>query len=195
MIREVRNFLIPFGNNTLGDLIDATPRETISRVFLEDKLFETWNHGRTVLIDDACHKLLPSAGVGAVTAMQDDVVLANCLYEMKGLSPADIDKALCEFKTERFPKVKAQFEASKMNAKVIYGQSLFERILRTIVFNWLPTSVHVKGGYKGVEFRPQASFLPQVPVRGTSPVFPQKPSPRYRAEQQKAAEQNQTNYL
>lgn len=155
--------------------------------------------------------------------MQDAVVLANCLYEMKGLTPDDIDAALSEFKTERFVKVKAQFEASKMNAKVIYGQvrhphflnkkihrfcdllsslnnnnltpplhffllsslqkSLFERMLRTIVFNWLPTSVHVKGGYKGVEFRPQASFLPQVPVRGTGPVLPQKPSQRYQNEQ------------
>lgn len=52
MIKEVRNFLIPFGNKTLGDLIDATPQDNISKVFLEDKLFETWNHGRTVLIGD-----------------------------------------------------------------------------------------------------------------------------------------------
>lgn len=52
MIQAVRDFRIPFGSHTLGDLIDATPRETISRVFLEDKLFETWNQGRTVLIGD-----------------------------------------------------------------------------------------------------------------------------------------------
>src|SRR5689334_22040743 len=51
MIKEVRDFLIPFGG-TLGDLIDATPRDNISRVFLEDKMFETWHHGRTVLIGD-----------------------------------------------------------------------------------------------------------------------------------------------
>lgn len=54
--------------------------------------------------------------------MQDAVVLANCLYEMKGLTPEDIDTTLSEFKTERFMKVKAQSEASKMNAKVLYGQ-------------------------------------------------------------------------
>jgi hypothetical protein len=52
MIQQVRDFRVPFGNNTLGDLIDATPRENISKVFLEDKLFDTWNHGRTVLIGD-----------------------------------------------------------------------------------------------------------------------------------------------
>lgn len=57
MIKEVRDFLIPFGG-TLGDLIDATPRDNISRVFLEDKLFETWHYGRTVLVGDGLCTLL-----------------------------------------------------------------------------------------------------------------------------------------
>lgn len=34
--------------------------------------------------NSACHKLFPSAGLGAVAATQDALVLANCLYEMKG---------------------------------------------------------------------------------------------------------------
>jgi hypothetical protein len=55
--------------------------------------------------------------------------------------------------------------------------------MRMIVFNCLPESVKMKGGYKGVEFRPQASFIPQIPVRGSGPVLPQKPSLRYQAEQ------------
>ncbi|KAF9134470.1 hypothetical protein BGW39_006930 [Mortierella sp. 14UC] len=176
MIKEVRDFRIPFGNNTLGDLIDATPRESISRVFLEDKLFDTWNHGRTVLIGDACHKLLPSAGLGAVTAMQDAVVLANCLYEMKGLAPTDIDVALSEFKAARYSNVKAQF-------------------LRMVVFNWLPESIKMKGAFKGMEFRPQASFLPQIRARGSAPVLPQKPSQRYQDEQKKIAAQGNNNHV
>ncbi|KAG9065060.1 hypothetical protein KI688_002381 [Linnemannia hyalina] len=104
VIKEVRDFLIPMGG-TLGDLIDSSPRDTISRVFLEDKLFKTWNHGRTVLIGDACHKLLPSVGLGAVTAMQDAVVLANYLYEMKGLAFSDISATLDQFKNERYSKL------------------------------------------------------------------------------------------
>lgn len=51
MIAEVKDFLIPLGG-TLGDLINATPRDIISRVYLEDKMFETWNHGRVALIGD-----------------------------------------------------------------------------------------------------------------------------------------------
>ncbi|KAK3847062.1 MAG: hypothetical protein J3R72DRAFT_209940 [Linnemannia gamsii] len=178
MIKEVRDFPIPFGGS-LGDLIDATPRDNISRVFLEDKLFDTWHHGRTVLIGDACHKLLPSAGLGAVTSMQDAVVLANNLYEMKDLSSDSINEALDTFKEERYSRVKEQFMASRTSAKLIYGQSLFERLLRILVFNWLPESVKLKESVKGVECRPQVSFLPQVPNRGTGLVLPQRSSQRY----------------
>ncbi|KAI9237904.1 MAG: hypothetical protein BYD32DRAFT_436205 [Podila humilis] len=53
IIRDAANFKTPHG--TICCLIEQTPKELISRVFLEDKLFETWHHGRTVLIGDACH--------------------------------------------------------------------------------------------------------------------------------------------
>lgn len=37
---------------TMGDLIDRTPKELISKVMLEEKLFETWFGGRVVLLGD-----------------------------------------------------------------------------------------------------------------------------------------------
>jgi len=53
MVAEVRDFVVPAAyGNTLGALIDGTPSECISRVFLEDKMFETLFHNRTVLIGD-----------------------------------------------------------------------------------------------------------------------------------------------
>lgn len=184
MIKEVRDFLIPFGG-TLGELIDATPRDNISRVFLEDKLFETWHYGRTVLVGDACHKLLPSAGLGAVTAMQDAVTLANCLYDMKGLSLMDVNEAFEMYKEERYSKVKNQFSASKTNAKLIYGHKFIDQVLRYVAFNFIPQTILDKGAYKGMDFRPQAVFLPQVPNKGTTPVLPQRVSRRYQEEQAK----------
>ncbi|KAF9536820.1 hypothetical protein EC957_009602 [Mortierella hygrophila] len=117
--------------------------------------------------------------------MQDAVVLANYLYEMKGLAFSDISATLDQFKDERYSKVKVQYEASKSTARLVYGQSYFDRFMRMIVFNWLPESVMMKGGFKGVEFRPQASFIPQIPIRGSGPVLPQRPSQRYLDEQAK----------
>ncbi|KAF9193446.1 hypothetical protein BGZ51_003250 [Haplosporangium sp. Z 767] len=182
MINEVKDFAFPSGY-TLGDLIDATPRENITRVYLEDKLFETWHDGRTVLIGDACHKLLPSSAQGAVVAMQDAVVLANVLYDLKSLAPEDISDALHDYQKQRYPHVKEQFEAGKTNAMLMYGQTLVERCIRHLVFNYMPSSIQARAFAKGVAYRPQAVFLPQVPNRGTGYVIPQKPSRRYQAEQ------------
>ncbi|KAF9335154.1 hypothetical protein BG006_000755 [Podila minutissima] len=54
MCKEVRDFPVPGGNGKLvfGDLINRTPKEYISKVMLEEKLFETWFGGRTVLLGD-----------------------------------------------------------------------------------------------------------------------------------------------
>lgn len=50
ILDQIREFKTTYG--PLGDIVDATPRERISKVFFEDMLFETWTHGRTVLIGD-----------------------------------------------------------------------------------------------------------------------------------------------
>ncbi|KAF9932218.1 hypothetical protein BGZ67_004860 [Mortierella alpina] len=54
MCKEVQDFPIPGGDGTLTleDVINNTPKEFISKVMLEEKVFETWYHGRSVLIGD-----------------------------------------------------------------------------------------------------------------------------------------------
>lgn len=51
MCDKIRHIKAPFGR-TMGDLIDVTPKDSMSKVMLEEKLFQTWYHGRTVLIGD-----------------------------------------------------------------------------------------------------------------------------------------------
>lgn len=50
MMDSIRHFKTAFG--TLGELFDKTQLERVSKVSFEDKLFETWNHGRVVVIGD-----------------------------------------------------------------------------------------------------------------------------------------------
>lgn len=55
MCEEVRDFPIVSGGKkqlTLGDLFDWTPKELISKVMLEEKIFKTWSDCRTVLMGD-----------------------------------------------------------------------------------------------------------------------------------------------
>lgn len=56
MLKEFLDRPTPFGGK-MRDIVEATPPELISKVYHEHKLYETWHHGRTVLIGDACHKV------------------------------------------------------------------------------------------------------------------------------------------
>ncbi|KAF9148291.1 hypothetical protein BG015_009981 [Linnemannia schmuckeri] len=182
MMDSIRHFKTPYG--TLGDLFDATPIERVSKVYFEDMLFDTWNHGRTVLIGDAAHKLLPSSGAGAVNAMQDAVILANHLYDIKPTSLENIERALSDYKEDRFDVIKDQYPQSHMSAKLIYGHTLWERIFRYIIFNWMPKSIQMKQIETSTAYRPQANFLPLAPKRGTLETISQKPSRRILKEEE-----------
>ncbi|KAF9300742.1 hypothetical protein BG003_003086, partial [Podila horticola] len=87
LAREVRVFKVPGGKDgkvrTLGEYVDKTPREYMSKVMLEEIVFDTWYGGRTVLLGDACHKMNPAGGVGGVVAMHDSVTLANWLATLR----------------------------------------------------------------------------------------------------------------
>ncbi|KAF9900784.1 hypothetical protein EC991_006887 [Linnemannia zychae] len=180
MMDSIRHFKTPFG--TLGDLFDSTQTDRVSKVFFEDKLFETWNHGRVVLIGDAAHKLLPSTGAGAVNAMQDAVLLANHLYEIHPNSFENVKESLSAYKEERFGAVKDQYPQSYISAQLMYGHTFYERVLRQVIFNWMPKSVMRKQLLKDTAYRPQVNFLPQAPRRGTCEIIPQWPSKRLRKE-------------
>ncbi|GJJ71516.1 hypothetical protein EMPS_03866 [Entomortierella parvispora] len=188
MLQEVKDYMTPFG--TVGQLIEETPKEVISKVFFEDLLYRTWHHGRTVLIGDAAHKLLPSTGQGAVNALQDAVILGNCLYEVQPTSHQNIQKCFQSFRKQRYDHVKASYEASRNAAKLQYGHTFSERLLRQIIFGYLPNWVQRRQVQKDSAYRPQISFLPLTPQRGSAPVLPQIPSERYAREQKKVEDVN-----
>ncbi|KAF9103777.1 hypothetical protein BGX29_002913 [Mortierella sp. GBA35] len=139
MIKEVHDFPIKLGGGVLGDMIDATPSDGVSKVMLEEKLFKKWSHGRAVLIGD-------------------------------------------DYQSQRYKNAKRCIAASKINAKISSGQTVPERLLRYLVFNFVPKWVIVKTLTKHVVYRPQATFLPPIADMGTVPSRPQKPSKRYQAE-------------
>ncbi|KAF8932601.1 hypothetical protein EDD21DRAFT_379031 [Dissophora ornata] len=180
IMHKVYDSKTPVGG-VVRDLVSATPKDNLSKIFLEEKLFETWYHGRIVLLGDACHKLYPSAGQGAVNAMQDAVVLANGIYDMGEVTVNNITTVFKDFYEERYPHVKKMMAKSKIMGTIQYGQTWKERVVRFIVFNCIPKSVKAEQFIKDTAYRPQATFLEYVENRGTIPVLPQKPSKRHAA--------------
>ncbi|KAG0222789.1 hypothetical protein B0O80DRAFT_499317 [Mortierella sp. GBAus27b] len=169
MCKQVRDFPVPRNKLTLGDLIDNTPKDLISKVMLEEKLFDTWYGGRIVLIGD-----------GAVSAMQDAVTLANCLYELPEHPTADdISEAFKEYQAERYPLAKTAYDTSHRLASVV-GQRWYNHVLRAIM-RYLPKSVFTRSLHVMYAYRPQVSFLPPVQDLGEIPPAPQPSLIRARA--------------
>ncbi|KAF9427044.1 hypothetical protein BGZ94_005572 [Podila epigama] len=181
MIEQIRDFPVKLGG-VLGDLIDATDKDLISKVYIEEKIFLTWTHGRTALMGDAVHKMQPSAGQGAVNAMQDAVILANCIYDIENVTYENIQAALASYKAQRFAQANFQMRNSKLIGKLLFGQKRSERIMRNIVYN-LPKFLQSKNHFKAAVYRPQIAFLPRVPNTTNLALLPQEPSKRYAREQ------------
>ncbi|KAF9115434.1 hypothetical protein BGX27_007809 [Mortierella sp. AM989] len=132
----------------------------------------------------ACHKMLPSAGQGAINAMQDAVIVANCIYDLESVSHKKIVAALNDYKSQRYAHAKKQVQISSMVGKILYGQTWFEKFMRKAVFNWIPRSFEERSFIKSAAYRPQVNFLPFAENRTNLKVLPQKLSSRQTEQRQ-----------
>ncbi|KAG0052697.1 hypothetical protein BGZ83_002216 [Gryganskiella cystojenkinii] len=174
MCRNVEDFPILVGEgkqSTLGDLFEKTPKSLISRVVLEEKVFKTWYSGRTVLLGDACHKMSPTGGSGAMCAIQDAVCLANWINVLPSSTVKNIEKIFKEYHTERYPIVMDAYRSSLLFAA--NGEKNWQGALVRSFFTNIPKWLWLYFLKKMVQSRPLVSFLPPVEDKGTSPPIPQ----------------------
>ncbi|KAG0342047.1 hypothetical protein BG004_005771 [Podila humilis] len=168
MCKEVRHFKVPGGRTgslTLGEYIDRSPKEYISKVMLEEKVFQTWYGGRTVLLGDACHKLNPTSAAGAITAIHDAVTLANWLVTLKSTKVSELESVFNEYYNERLPVAKEAFETGQIFTKTL-GKSTMSVVVRACmkrIPSWLWKRLMIKMSV----VRHQVSFLPLVEDHAT----------------------------
>jgi len=79
MLNEFREKPCPYGG-ILGDLFDATPQDTISKVYLEHKMFDTWFYKRSVLIGDGKLKTFKkkNLSIGSLLSLLFVVIFVIC---------------------------------------------------------------------------------------------------------------------
>ncbi|KAF8931256.1 hypothetical protein BGZ47_000161 [Haplosporangium gracile] len=148
---------------TIGNLIDRTDKEFISKVMLEEKVFTTWSSGRTVLLGDACHKLHPAAGQGAVNAVQDAVVLANLIYTLPSTSSSDITAMFKEYQDERMGPVQACFKNSQISSKMMAKG--FSGALVRFIFGHMPDWLWRLKLVAASRYAPSVGFLKRPEVK------------------------------
>ena len=84
----------------IPEIIEATPESAI----LQNDVFDRrplrwWGHGRVTLLGDAAHAATPNLGQGACMALEDAVMFAYCLNNVR---PAE--SALREYERQRIPR-------------------------------------------------------------------------------------------
>jgi 2-polyprenyl-6-methoxyphenol hydroxylase-like FAD-dependent oxidoreductase len=82
-----------------GLLDSVARRESVHRSTIEEVALDEWTHGRIVLIGDAAHATSPNMAQGAAMALEDALVLAECLRRLD-----TIPAALTAFEAQRRPR-------------------------------------------------------------------------------------------
>ncbi|KAF9182413.1 hypothetical protein BGZ51_004749 [Haplosporangium sp. Z 767] len=180
----VRNQKSPYGG-TLSDLFDQTEKGTPIRIMFEDKAFKTWYYKRTVLVGDACHKLIPFSGVGAVHAILDCIVLVNAIYDMpdgEDFTASDINQAFQTYYAQRAESAAAAVKGSAQVASFISGTGALSNIIRKATLASMPEILVSIAADRIFASRPILSFLPFVPDYGTRKSTPQPLGRRDREE-------------
>ncbi|MGB3634154.1 MAG: FAD-dependent monooxygenase [Rubrobacteraceae bacterium] len=76
-------------HDPIKDLIEATGESDIRRDDVYDRdPVKRWGEGRVTLLGDAAHPMTPNLGQGACQAIEDAVVLADCLRGKTGIAAA-----------------------------------------------------------------------------------------------------------
>jgi 2-polyprenyl-6-methoxyphenol hydroxylase-like FAD-dependent oxidoreductase len=86
----------------ISDLIKATPQILGPWQLHDLRSMPRWTEGRVALLGDAAHAMSPSAGQGASLAMEDAMVLAQCLRDID-----DVPRAFQTYERLRRPRVDA----------------------------------------------------------------------------------------
>ncbi|KAF9345292.1 hypothetical protein BGX26_003314 [Mortierella sp. AD094] len=162
------------GAGTVRDFIALTPKEAISVIDVEERLYETWYHERIVLIGDACHQHSSIGGQSPTQGILDAVCLVNLLYEMDSSSPIEITEVFRKYQHKRSLGVKSSIEETSQIDKIFHKQGFVSDIMRKFMLNsiWSFNMTNDKLNKN----RPQLLFLPFVDDRGKTKAKPQKRS-------------------
>lgn len=100
-------------------LLDVTPvGKSIDFKLVYRPTIDSWTSkgGRTILIGDAAHANLPTAGQGASQALEDAVTVAQCLESAEG----DVKLALEATQRIRYHRSNAVHESGQKNRDAFY---------------------------------------------------------------------------
>jgi len=118
------------------EIIAGTPEDAILQNDIVDRPpLRWWGRGRATLLGEAAHASTPNLGQGACQALEDAVVLAHCLSEIR-----PVEAALRKYERLRIPRTTAIVRSSWRTGKALQLDSPPLELFRNwFIGTWLGT--------------------------------------------------------
>lgn len=131
--------LFPSWSPSISAIIKATPEEAILRNDIYDRLpLSHWTQGRVTLLGDAAHPMTPNLGQGACQALEDALVLSQCLEQTE-----NVYVALQLYQARRIPRTTQIMQRSWNLGRVGQWKHPLACKLRDLGLKYLPPSLQV----------------------------------------------------
>ncbi|WP_163989117.1 FAD-dependent monooxygenase [Pyxidicoccus caerfyrddinensis] len=125
----------------IAELLAATPEDAIVRTDIHDRPpLQRWSHGRVTLLGDAAHPMTPNLGQGGCQAIEDAVVLSECLS-----TDADVTRALITYEQRRRERANQLVLRSWRLGQLAQMESPTGRFLRDSLFRLVPSGLAARG--------------------------------------------------
>ncbi len=125
----------------IADLLAATPEDAIVRTDIHDRPpVQQWSRGRVTLLGDAAHPMTPNMGQGGCQAIEDAVVLAECLS-----SGGAVETALATYEQRRRERANQFVSRSWSLGRLAQLESPAGRFMRDALFRLVPEALAARG--------------------------------------------------
>lgn len=106
-----------------------------------DLIMKKWHKGRVVLVGDAAHAILPTAGGGVSMAMESAAVLAD---ELSRADSKYIEQSFESYMTRRRSRVSKIQTQSRMMGKYVFTNNRFVSSARDFMMRFYSNKFHVR---------------------------------------------------
>ncbi len=130
-------------------LLEATPASAILRNDIYDRpVLRKWGTGRVTLLGDAAHPMTPNLGQGACQALEDAVVVAQCLQRQP-----DPVAALREYESRRIPRTNMLVNQSRRVGIVAQWRHPLAAYARDALIRWLSPRMQARQLMRIIQYR------------------------------------------
>ncbi|KAF8983171.1 hypothetical protein BGZ46_010709 [Entomortierella lignicola] len=161
-----QSMMCPLGG-TMSQILEWTPQSQISCKRWDDRGAKVdVPSSRMLLLGEACLKSVPIYGQASEETILDALALSEVLVSLPSTELSDIQNALQRYHRERTARREVAIDELRTLDQTLYAKGSMKKIYRSVMLNYLPKYMQDRKNDGKYSYRPQATFLQNVPDYG-----------------------------